>query len=105
MKAIATLKSIEVLSEDDMDLIAFEDDDPTPVSTARPIVVLGPDDVPRRTGPDAWGAWLSMEAEYMARFVDGNTTVLDLVCESPLSEGDTLAALRELLRCGIIEIR
>lgn len=112
MTAIATFKDIPHLSEDEFELVSddshgapFEDDEPTPVfrpSEIRPVVSIHPIEVPRLTGKDPRSGLLSENAELMLWLVDGTATALEIVMASPVSEDETLGALRELYWSGVI---
>jgi hypothetical protein len=101
----AAVSPVVVVDEEDVELLDDEADE-TPDSQIRALVVIDPAAIPRRPPPRASippsSEPLSARAELVYYYVDGRTPVLALVAVCPLSEGETLRALRELLRGRIV---
>lgn len=97
-----------MVADEDIELLDEDGDDDAPASQVRAVVVIDPAAIPRRAPPRAsmppCVEPLSARAELVFHHVDGQTPVLALVALCPLSEVETLRALRELVRCGKIVV-
>ena len=102
------MSNVVMVADEDVELLDDDASDEAPASEVRAVVVLDPAAIPRRAPPRASIPPsiepLSARAELVYHHVDGVTPVLALVALCPLSEGEALRALRELLRSGKIVV-
>jgi hypothetical protein len=110
MGAALSIDDVVMIGDEDVELLDTDDDDEFdigPASRIRAVVVIDPAAIPRRAPPRASSPPsdpLSARAELVLYYVDGQTPVLALVALCPLTEAQTLSALRELLRSAKITI-
>jgi hypothetical protein len=77
-------------------------DEPVPASATYAVVVVEADHIPRRAWTEISTEDLSARAQCLWWFIDNDANVLAILAKSPMSEEETLRALRELIRAGEI---